>query len=375
VGAGLIYEMLPAEPFIPGIMKQMDSSTPVGLDKLHQEVRRLIETARTRVVSQVNQALVLTYWHVGNTIRTRVLMDDRAGYGDETIKRLAERLVQEFGSGFGQRNLFRMVKFTQQFFDMEILSTLSTKLSWSHFVEVFKIDDPLKREFYVGMCASEGWSVRMLRQSMDSMLYERTAISRQPEMVVRRELDDLRQNRKASPQLFLRDPYLLNFLDLADDFTEKDLENAILMDLERFILEIGTDFAFMGRQRRIQIGGNDYYIDLLFYHRKLRRLVLIELKIGDFKPEYKGQVELYLKWLERYEKQPEEETPIAIILCAGKDDEVVELMDLHQDNVHVAEYWIQLPPKEVLKNKLHKAMVEARARLELAGNTPELPYE
>lgn len=353
----------------------MDSSTPAALDALHQEIRCLIETARTHVVSQVNQALVLTYWHVGNTIRARVLMDDRAAYGDETIKRLAERLVQEFGSGFGQRNLFRMVKFTQQFPDMEILSTLSTKLSWSHFVEVFKIDDPLKREFYVGMCVSEGWSVRMLRQSMGSMLYERTAISRQPEMVVRRELADLRQNRKAGPQLYLRDPYLLNFLDLADDFTEKDLENAILMDLERFILEIGTDFAFMGRQRRIQIGGSDYYIDLLFYHRKLRRLVLFELKIGDFKPEYKGQVELYLKWLERYEKQPEEETPIAIVLCAGKDDEVVELMGLNSDNVHVAEYWIQLPPKEVLKKKLHKAMMEARARLELAGSIPDFTNE
>ncbi len=224
----------------------MDSSTPVALDALHQEIRSLIDTARTHVVSQVNQALVLTYWHVGNTIRARVLMDDRAGYGDETVKRLAERLVQEFGSGFGQRNLFRMVKFTQHFPDMEILSTLSTKLSWSHFVEVFKIDDPLKREFYVGMCASEGWSVRMLRQSMDSMLYERTAISRQPEMVVRRELADLRQNRKAGPQLFLRDPYLLNFLDLADDFTEKDLENAILMDLERNLPDvIGKEYVLI----------------------------------------------------------------------------------------------------------------------------------
>lgn len=198
-----------------------------------------------------------------------------------------------------------------------------------------------------------------LRERIDSMLYERTALSKQADAIIAQELASL-----TTPQLFLKDPYLLDFLDLKDNFTEKDLENAILAELERFILELGSDFAFMNRQKRIQIGDNDYYIDLLFYHRKLRRLVLIELKLGEFKAEYKGQVELYLKWLAKYEQQADEQSPIAIILCSGKDKEVVELMDLEPDNIHIAEYWLKLPPKEVLQAKLHKAMLEAKARLE-----------
>jgi predicted nuclease of restriction endonuclease-like (RecB) superfamily len=232
-------------------------------------------------------------------------------------------------------------------------------------VELIKLDESIKREFYISMCTQGRWSVRTLRERMDSMLFERTAIAKQPDAIVQNELASLNRNHDVTPRLFLKDPYLLDFLDLRDGFSETDLENAILAELERFILELGSDFAFMGRQKRIQIGGNDYYLDLLFYHRKLKRLVLIELKLGDFKPEHKGQVELYLKWLARYEQQPGEQSPIAIILCGGKDTELVELMDLEPDNIHVGEYWLKLPPKEVLQAKLHKAMVEARARLEL----------
>jgi hypothetical protein len=169
----------------------------------------------------------------------------------------------------------------------------------------------------------------------------------------------------ATPALFFKDPYLLDFLDLTDNFSEKDLEMAILRELERFILELGSDFAFMSRQKRIQIGAHDYYLDLLFYHRKLKRLVLVELKLGEFKPEYKGQVELYLRWLAKYEQQAGEQSPIAIILCSGKDADVIELMDLEPDNIHIGEYWLKLPPKELLQAKLHKAMIEARTRLEL----------
>ena len=160
------------------------------------------------------------------------------------------------------------------------------------------------------------------------------------------------------------DPYLLDFLDLKDHFSEKDLENAILHELERFILELGSDFAFIGRQRRIQVGGSDFYIDLLFYHRKLKRLVVVELKMGEFRPEHKGQVELYLKWLARHDAQPDEKPPIAIILCTTRDAEIVELLDLEKDHIHVAEYWVQLPPREVLQARLHEAMAAARARME-----------
>jgi len=353
-------------------MKKTTLSAEINIDNLYQNITHLIDVAKARVVTQVNQALVITYWQIGKIIKTELLYDERAEYGDSTMKRLAEKLVQEYGNGFGQRNLFRMVRFYQQFSDSEILTTVSAKLSWSHFVELLKLDDPIKQEFYISMCINGGWSVRLLRERMDSMLFERTALSRQPDVIVQNELASLQQNKALTPQLFLKDPYLLDFLDLKDNFTEKDLENAILMELERFILELGSDFAFMSRQKRIQVGGNDYYIDLLFYHRKLKRLVLIELKLGDFKPEYKGQVELYLKWLAKYEQQADEQPPIAIILCSGKDADVVELMDL-EDNIHIAEYWLKLPPKELLQAKLHKAMVEAKARLEflLAGGGDE----
>jgi predicted nuclease of restriction endonuclease-like (RecB) superfamily len=335
-------------------------------ENLYHDIRHLIESARSHIVTQVNQALVLTYWRIGKKINTDVLDDGRAQYGATVLKQLAVRLTHEYGNGFSYSGLTRMTKFYSAIPEQEIVATLSQHLSWSHFVEIIKIDDAIKREFYIRMAVEGRWSVRTLRERMDSLLFERSAISKQPDALIQKELMQLQQQaHPASPVLFLKDPYLLDFLDLKDNFTEKDLENAILLELERFILELGSDFAFMGRQKRIQIGGNDYYIDLLFYHRKLKRLVLIELKLGDFKPDYKGQVELYLKWLAKHEQQPNELSPIAIILCSGKDAEVVELMDLEPDNIHIAEYWLKLPPKEVLQAKLHKAMVEAKTRLEL----------
>lgn len=341
------------------------------VDALYQDIRQRVEQARAQVVAQVNQALVLSYWHIGKAIKTQVLQGERAAYGAGVLRQLAGRLTHDYGSGFSHSGLTRMAKLFDYLPDEQMVATLSQKLSWSHFVELIKIDDPTRRAFYANVCAQSRWSVRTLRERMDSLLFERTALSRQPEQVIRQELAQLGHGANASPALFLKDPYLLDFLDLKDGFTEKDLENAILAELERFILELGSDFAFMGRQKRIQVGGHDYYIDLLFYHRRLRRLVLIELKLGEFKPEHKGQVELYLKWLAKHEQQPGENAPIAIILCSDKDAEVVELMDLDPDHIHVAEYWLQLPPPEVLRAKLHKALVEARARLELAsGEVP-----
>jgi predicted nuclease of restriction endonuclease-like (RecB) superfamily len=337
-----------------------------AVDGLYLGIKQLVDRARSQVLTQVNQALVITYWHIGKSIKTEVLQSERAVYGAEVLKQLAERLTQDYGSGFSYSGLTRMAKFYDCLPEEPIVATLSQQLSWSHFVELIKLDDPVQRAFYTDLCAQSRWSVRTLRERMDSMLFERTAIAKQPEQVIRQELVQLKAGADASPALFLKDPYLLDFLDLKDGFTEKDLENAILAELERFLLELGSDFAFMSRQKRIQVGGHDYVIDLLFFHRRLRRLVLIELKLGEFKPEHKGQVELYLKWLAKHEQQTGEASPIAIILCSNKDAEVVELMDLERDQIHVAEYWLQLPPREVLQAKLHKAMVEARVRLELA---------
>ena len=343
--------------------KKEITAMPAQYQSLYADIKQLISEARSTVVKQVNQTLTVTYWQIGKRISIEILDSNRAEYGKQVLRQLSQQLSDEFGKGFGYRNLLRMKLFYEYFPEQEKVTTLSSQLSWSHFVELLKLEDDIQREFYARMSNHEGWSVRTLRERMDGMLFERSAIAKQPEKVIRQELAKLEQQQTASLSLHLKDPYLLDFLDLQDNFSEKDLENAILHKLEHFILELGSDFAFMARQKRLQIGGNDYYLDLLFYHRKLKRLVLIELKLGEFKPEYKGQVELYLKWLAKHEQQADENPPIALLLCSSKDNEVIELMELEQDAIHVSEYWLQLPPKEVLRAKLHKAIEEATLRL------------
>src|SRR5262245_20649796 len=226
------------------------------------------------------------------------------------------------------------------------------------------LQDPLKRDFYAEMSRVEQWSVRALRQKMDGMLYERTALSKKPDALIRKELKALRGSDRLTPDLVFQDPYLLDFLSLRDTFSEQDLESALLREVERFLLELGTGFAFVERQKRITLDGDDYHLDLLFFHRRMRRLVVIELKIGDFRPADSGQVELYLRWLDRHERQSGEESPIAIILCAGKKQETVEYLDLGRNGIHVAEYLTELPPREVLRRRLHTALAAARTRME-----------
>ena len=261
-----------------------------------------------------------------------------------------------------------MIQFASAFPEESIVATLSRDLSWSHFRELIPITDSLQRDFYSEMCRIERWSVRRLRDRIGSLLYERTALSRKPEELVRDELDTLRKENRLTPDLVFRDPYILDFLGLRDRFLERDLEDAILRELETFLLELGSGFSFIARQHRITVDDDDYYLDLLFYHRRLHRLVAIDLKLSSFKPADKGQMELYLRWLDRYERQPTEETPIGLILCAGKKQETVELLSLGETGIRVAEYLTELPPRETLKARLHQAIASARARL-LPSNT------
>jgi predicted nuclease of restriction endonuclease-like (RecB) superfamily len=256
------------------------------------------------------------------------------------------------------------VRFAEAFPDFEIVSALRRHLSWTHFKQLIYLDDGLKRDCYVEMCRVEGWSTRILAQKIDGMLFERTALSRKPDELIRQELSTLRGTGQLTSELVFQDPYLLDFLGLRDTYSEKDLETALLREIERFLLELGSGFAFVERQKRITLDGDDYYIDLLFYHRRLRRLVVIELKIGSFKPADAGQVDLYLRWLDRNERQPGEEAPVAIILCAGKKQETVEYLDLGGRGIHVAEYLTELPPRDVLRERFHQAIAAARARLE-----------
>lgn len=277
---------------------------------------------------------------------------------------LAEQLARDYGRGFGEKNLRRMVKFAATFPDESIVATLSRQLSWSHFVLLLVLKEPMQRDYYAQMAGAERWSVRTLRERIDSMLYERTALSQKPVETIAKELATLRNAQRMSPSLIMRDPYILDFLGLRDSWQESDLEAAVTREMEAFLLELGAGFSFLARQKRIQIDDEDFHLDLLFYNRKLRRLVAVELKIGEFKATYKGQMELYLRWLDKHEREPEEASPLGIILCTGKKREQIELLELDKSSIHVAEYLTTLPPRAVLGERLQQAIERARLQIE-----------
>ncbi len=334
-----------------------------NVDVLISDLRQMIDEARSAVAVAVNASLTFLYWHVGERIDTEILKDSRAEYGKQILATVSQQLTKHYGQGFSYSALTRMVKFSSTFSDKEILATLSQTLSWSHFRELLSLEKPLQREFYAEMCRIEKWSVRTLRKKINGMLYERTALSKKPDEVIQYELKQLREADKLSPDLVFRDPYFLDFLGLKDRYLEKNIEDAILRELEQFLLELGSGFAFLARQKRIQLDNDDYYIDLLFFHRGLNRLIAIDLKLGNFKAEYKGQMELYLRWLSKHEQREGEKAPLGIILCAGKKQELVEILELCQSGIHVAEYMTELPPRELLEQKLLSAIASAKERI------------
>lgn len=327
-----------------------------------EDLRRLIEDARRAAVVAVNMSLTMLYWRVGKRIHAEVLHERRADYGEQIVATLSRQLAGEYGRGFEEKNLRRMVQFAEAFPEEAIVATLWRQLSWSHFRELLPLKHPLQREFYAEMCRIEGWSVRTLAERIDSMLYERTALSKKPEKTIRAELQALRARGEVSPALVLKDPYVLEFAGLIDRYVERDLEDAILRELEDFLLELGAGFAFIARQKRLPIDSEDFYLDLLFFNRLLNRLVAVELKLGRFKHAYKSQMELYLRWLDQHERRPGEEAPLGIILCADKGEEQVQLLELGAAGIHVAEYLTVLPAREVLHRRLQAAIDAARAR-------------
>lgn len=337
------------------------NTSPTDHAALLADIRQLIDSARQRVALAVNAELTLLYWQVGRRVRAEV--GERAAYGQEVVKALAIRLATEYGRGWSEKQLRHCLRVAEIFPDEANLSALRRELSWTHIKALIYVDDVLKRNFYIEMCRLERWSSRQMQARMNSMLYERSAISKKPEETIRHELAVLQQTQTPSPDLLLKDPYVLDFLGLNDRYLEKDLEDAILRDMEQFLLELGAGFSFVARQKRLAIDNDDFYLDLLFYNRKLRRLVAIDLKLGDFKAEDKGQMELYLRWLARHEQEAQEEPPIGIILCAGKKHEQIELLELDKAGIHVAEYLTVLPPREALQAKLHQAIASARQRV------------
>jgi predicted nuclease of restriction endonuclease-like (RecB) superfamily len=344
--------------------RKTPTSSPAAPQALLGDIRALIEAARKRTVSTVNSDLTMLYWRIGQRIYTGVLDRRRADYGKEVLATLAVQLVKEYGSSFSEQNLRRMVQFAASFPDEQILVSLIRELSWTHFIALIPLKDPRQRDYYAQMAGAERWSVRTLRDRIDSMLYERTALSKKPDVLIARELATMRDTQRMSPTLVMRDPYILDFLGLRDTWQEGDLEAAIIREMEAFLLELGVGFTFVARQKRIQLDGDDFYLDLLFYNRRLRRLVAVELKVGEFKAAYKGQMELYLRWLDRFEREPDEASPMGIILCTGKKSEQIELLELDKSGIHVAEYLTTLPPRAVLAERLQQATQRAQLQIE-----------
>ena len=338
--------------------------SPVVSKSLVQDLRQIIEQARGRVAVTVNSELTMMYWHIGERINRDVLGNQRAEYGKQIVSTVSTQLQEEYGKGFEERTIRRMMQFAAMFPDIRILSTLLSKLSWSHFLIVMTLKDEIQREFYVTMAATEQWSVRTLQSKIDGMLYERTAISSKPDALIKQELSQLREENVLSPDLVFKSPYFLEFTGLKGMYSEKSLEDSLVAHLEQFIIELGNGFCFVARQKRMIIDGEDFYLDLLFYHRRLHRLIAIDLKLGSFKAQYKGQMELYLRWLEQNEMELGEETPLGLLLCTEGGEEQIELLQLDKSGIKVAQYMTELPPREVLIHQIQKSLESAKQRIE-----------
>jgi predicted nuclease of restriction endonuclease-like (RecB) superfamily len=320
---------------------------------LFNELSILIEKSQKQISAQANSTLTLLFWHVGNRINTEILKNKRADYGKQIVPTLSAQLENKYGRNFTEKNVRRMLQFAEQFADNAIVVTLSRQLSWSHFLVLIPLKTMDAKLFYAQESVTQALGVRDLRKQIATKTYERTQIANI-------------QNKSTNTSIYnsFKDPYLLDFLGLQNTYLEKDVETAILKELEKFILELGKGFAFVERQKRMIIDGNDLYLDLLFYHRNLKRLVAIELKLGKFEAKHKGQMELYLKWLDKYEKAEGELPPVGLILCAESSREQIELLEMHKDGIMVAEYWTDLPPKKQLEQKIHSLLIEAKERIE-----------
>lgn len=328
---------------------------------LYNDICSVIEHTRYRVAVYVNSEASLMNWHIGKRIKEDVLYNKRADYGKEILKRLSQKLIEKYGNGWGFQKLQHCVRAAYIFSEDEILYAVRTQLSWTHLRSLMAIEDSLARQFYMEMCRLEKWPTRTLDEKIDGRMYERTAISRKPEDVIKAELGKVRENNSLQPDLVFRSSYFLDMLGLPDVFSENDLESAIISQIQNFLKEFGSDFAFVDRQKRITVDGTDYHLDLLFYHRGLRRLVAIDLKLGRFKPAHEGQMLLYLRYLNRHDRKEGEESPIGLILCSEGNTEHIEYLMLDDESpVKVAQYFTKLPDKKLLAEKLQRAISIAK---------------
>ena len=330
-------------------------------EQLFSDVCSIIDGTRNRIATYLNTEVCMTNWYVGKRIKEDVLKNQRAEYGKQILKNLASRLSEKYGTGWGVGKLKHCVRSAYLFTEEEIGYAVRSQLTWTHLRSLMGVKDELARTFYMEMCRMEHWDTRTLDDKIDTQLYERTAISRRPEEVIKRELQNVKETNTLVPDLVFRSSYLLDILGLPDTFSEKDLEDAILSQIQLFIKEFGSDFAFLDRQKRITVDSVDYYIDLLFFHRGLKRLVVVDLKLGKFKPEYEGQMLLYLRYLNKNERREGEGSPIGLILCSEGNTEHIEYLMLEEDSpIRVAQYYTKLPDKKLLSEKLQRAIAIAK---------------
>lgn len=330
-------------------------------ETLFGDVCQIIDGARNRIATYLNTEVCMTNWYVGKRIKEDVLFNQRAEYGQQIVKKLSIRLTERYGNGWSEKKLRHCLRAAETFDEDDIVSASQRQLTWTHIKSLIYIKDPLERQFYAQMCGIEHWDTRTLDEKIDQQLYQRAAISRRPEEIIKQELDEVKAKNNLLPDLVFRSSYFLDMLGLPDIFTEKDLESAIITQIEDFIQELGSDFTFVARQKRITVDATDYYIDLLFFHRGLRRLVAIDLKLGKFKPEHEGQMLLYLRYLNQNERKEWEESPIGLILCSEGNTEHIEYLMLDESSpIKIAQYYTQLPDKKLLAQKLKKAIAIAK---------------
>ena len=328
---------------------------------LFTDLCHIIDGARGRMATYANTEICLTNWYVGKRIKEDVLYNQRAEYGKQVVINLSIKLSERYGNGWGEKKLRHCIRSAETFSEDEIVYATRIQLTWTHLRSLMFVKDPLERQFYAQMCCTEHWDTRTLDEKIDKQLYLQTALSRKPEEVIKKELEESKSKNQLLPDMVFRSSYFLDILGLPDVFSEKDLENAILGQLEEFLSELGSDFTFVKRQKRITVDAVDYYIDLLFFHRELRRLVAIDLKLGKFKPEHEGQMRLYLRYLNQNDRKPWEESPIGLILCSEGNTEHIEYLMLDEESpIKVAQYYTKLPDKKLLSEKLRKAIAIAR---------------
>jgi predicted nuclease of restriction endonuclease-like (RecB) superfamily len=331
----------------------IQGETRIDEAALFERVSAIIENRKFRVQAQANREIALMYWEVGVLINSVILDGERAAYGKNILSTLSTKLIEIYGNSFYIENIYRMMRFAKVFVDFKILSIPSTKLSWSHFCEIMRVKTEEGRIFYANDAVERNLGVHALRKEISRKAFERREIAN----------TQLTEVSKVPFNTF-KDPFLLDVLGLKDNYLEADLEQAILLGIESFILEFGHGLSFVAKQRRMSMDGVDFKLDLLFYSRELRRLIAIDLKLDMFKPAHKGQMEFYLKWLDRYDRYEGEKSPIGLILCAKAHRGQIELLELDKSGIAVAEYWTVLPPKAEFERKIQEILLEARERLE-----------